>query len=82
MLINANNRIDSSLIANEHFGGGFFIMQNVAFVVPLGAVLCTLSLLTFLGNAMVVHAIRTERKLHTVGLLQLKRTEKTENSIY
>ncbi|OTF77914.1 hypothetical protein BLA29_013405, partial [Euroglyphus maynei] len=39
--------------------------DNLAFLIPLGIGLLTLSLLTFLGNAMVVHAIRTERKLHT-----------------
>ena len=46
----------------------FFFVDNLAFAIPLGVCLSTLSLLTFLGNAMVVHAIRTERKLHTVSL--------------
>lgn len=41
--------------------------ENVALAVPLGTGLSTLSLLTFFGNAMVVNAIRTERKLHTVS---------------
>lgn len=45
----------------------FFFVDNLAFAIPLGVCLSTLSLLTFLGNAMVVHAIRTERKLHTVS---------------
>ena len=44
-----------------------FFVDNIAFAIPLGVALSTLSLLTFLGNAMVVHAIRTERKLHTVS---------------
>ena len=41
-------------------------LNDIAIAVPLGIGLCSLSLLTFLGNAMVVNAIRTERKLHTV----------------
>ncbi|XP_074597125.1 uncharacterized protein LOC141852132 isoform X2 [Brevipalpus obovatus] len=36
-------------------------------IIPLGFGLYTLSLLTFLGNAMVVHVIRAERKLRTVS---------------
>lgn len=44
-----------------------FAGDNAALAVPLGIGLATLSLLTFLGNAMVVHAIRTEKKLHTVS---------------
>lgn len=41
-------------------------LDNFAIAIPLGAALSSLSLLTFLGNALVVHAIRTERKLRTV----------------
>src|SRR5699024_4488916 len=45
-----------------------FLLHSVPFAIPLGVVLTTLSLLTCMGNAMVVHAIRTERKLHTVRI--------------
>ncbi|KAF7491743.1 Histamine H1 receptor [Sarcoptes scabiei] len=41
--------------------------ENSILLIFLGIILALLSLLTFLGNAMVVHAIRTERKLHTVS---------------
>ncbi len=34
--------------------------------VILGVVLATLSLLTIVGNAMVLHAVRTERRLQSV----------------
>lgn len=58
-----------------------FIFDETAFLIPLGLGLSTLSLLTFLGNAMVVHAIRTERKLHTVSwffyIEHLKYAERT-----
>ena len=42
--------------------------QNVLFDIVLGVALTTLSLFTFLGNAMVINAIRTERKLRTVSV--------------
>ncbi|XP_023238116.1 histamine H1 receptor-like [Centruroides sculpturatus] len=42
-------------------------LANVAIAVPMGISLYTLSLLTFVGNAMVLHAIRTERRLQTVS---------------
>lgn len=35
--------------------------------IPLGFILTLLSLLTFVGNAMVLHAVRTERRLQTVS---------------
>lgn len=35
--------------------------------IPVGVVLTLLSLLTFIGNAMVLHAVRTERRLQTVS---------------
>ena len=36
----------------------------------VGLVLYSLSFLTTLGNGLVLHAIRTERRLQTVGLLR------------
>ena len=56
----ANGSLQSSSSSFDGF------TNNLAFLVPLSICLLTLSLLTFFGNAMVVHAIRTERKLHTV----------------
>ncbi len=38
----------------------------------LGMVLGILCLLTFVGNAMVLHAVRTEKRLQTVSMLLLK----------
>lgn len=35
--------------------------------IPLGCLLTLLSILTFVGNAMVLHAVRTERRLQTVS---------------
>lgn len=58
------NRMGNRSTFNIQLFDGF--TDNLAFLIPLGIGLLTLSLLTFLGNAMVVHAIRTERKLHTV----------------
>ncbi|KAH7636481.1 hypothetical protein HUG17_10451 [Dermatophagoides farinae] len=57
----ANGSLQSSSSSFDGF------TNNLAFLVPLSICLLTLSLLTFFGNAMVVHAIRTERKLHTVS---------------
>lgn len=38
-------------------------------IIPLGVILAILSLVTFVGNVMVLHAIRTEKKLQTVSLI-------------
>ena len=35
--------------------------------IALGTVLGVLSLLTFVGNAMVLHAVRTDKRLQTVS---------------
>lgn len=51
-------KVGSSSDANDFY--------KLGFVIPLGICLLSLSLLTLLGNAMVVHVIRTERKLRTV----------------
>lgn len=39
--------------------------------IPLGIVLTLLCLVTSVGNAMVLHAVRTERRLQTVRTLVL-----------
>jgi len=36
--------------------------------IAVGAVLSTLCLITVLGNTLVIHAVRTDRKLQTVGI--------------
>ena len=38
-----------------------------AIIIPTGIILYVLSLLTFVGNAMVLHAIRTDKRLQTVS---------------
>ena len=38
-----------------------------AVMIPTGIMLYVLSLLTFVGNAMVLHAIRTDKRLQTVS---------------
>jgi hypothetical protein len=40
---------------------------NLGLAVPMGIVMYLLSLVTVVGNAMVLHAIRTERRLQTVS---------------
>ncbi len=40
--------------------------------VILGVVLATLSLLTIVGNAMVLHAVRTERRLQSVCIYYMQ----------
>ena len=39
-----------------------------AVMIPTGIMLYVLSLLTFVGNAMVLHAIRTDKRLQTVSI--------------
>lgn len=60
-----NSRTHPGWLEGVSNGTGY--LDNLPLAVPLGLGLCSLSLLTFLGNAMVVHAIRTERKLRTVS---------------
>lgn len=43
------------------------IPLNLGLAVPMGIVMYLLSLVTVVGNAMVLHAIRTERRLQTVS---------------
>jgi hypothetical protein len=40
---------------------------NLGLAVPMGIAMYVLSLVTVVGNAMVLHAIRTERRLRTVS---------------
>ncbi|XP_055351328.1 histamine H1 receptor-like [Paramacrobiotus metropolitanus] len=40
---------------------------DLTLIIPLGVFLGVLSLITFVGNVMVLHAIRTEKKLQTVS---------------
>lgn len=43
------------------------VTLNLGLAVPMGIVMYLLSLVTVVGNAMVLHAIRTERRLQTVS---------------
>jgi hypothetical protein len=43
------------------------VTLNLGVAVPMGIVMYLLSLVTVVGNAMVLHAIRTERRLQTVS---------------
>ncbi|XP_076314951.1 histamine H1 receptor-like [Tachypleus tridentatus] len=58
--------IDEDRTSFDHsYNSGY--LDNPAIAVPMGVSLYALSLLTFVGNAMVLHAIRTERRLQTVS---------------
>ena len=46
-----------------------FVILDVLGNVLLGTLLAVLCLLTFAGNVMVLHAVRTDRKLQTVDVL-------------
>lgn len=46
-----------------HSGDG---RPSVGLLIPVGVLLSFLSILTFVGNAMVLQAIRTEKRLQTV----------------
>lgn len=68
LMMNHNRTLAKFDDDERQYGSLNFLLDNLAFALPLGIALSSLSLLTFFGNAMVVHAIRTERKLHTVNL--------------
>lgn len=57
---------------NTTWGNDTSVEENVPVTllrdIALGTVLGALSLLTFLGNAMVLHAVRTDKRLQTVSL--------------
>ena len=44
------------------------VSLKLGLAVPMGIVMYMLSLVTVVGNAMVLHAIRTERRLQTVSI--------------
>ncbi|GBN28734.1 hypothetical protein AVEN_250811-1 [Araneus ventricosus] len=44
---------------------GGLLTDNPFLGVPTAVILCLLCLMTFFGNAVVLHAIRTERRLQT-----------------
>ena len=64
----------SSIDANATGGNGTGVtpVPPVAYVIPTGIGLYVLSLATLVGNAMVLHAIRTEKRLQTVRHKLLK----------
>ena len=43
---------------------------ELTWLVPIGAALYLLSFVTIVGNAMVMHAFRTEKRLQTVSVLK------------
>jgi hypothetical protein len=47
---------------------------DLTVIIPLGILLMLLSMVTFVGNVMVLHALRTEKKLHTVSNGHQKQT--------
>ncbi|GFS30579.1 uncharacterized protein NPIL_474771 [Nephila pilipes] len=55
---------NSSDVLEDTSGG--LITDNPLLGVPTAVILCLLCLMTFFGNAVVLHAIRTERRLQTV----------------
>lgn len=60
--------LDTTWLTNGTSQNGTTHQQlPAAVVVPTGIALYVLSLLTFVGNAMVLHAIRTEKRLQTVS---------------
>lgn len=65
--------IDFTNVSNE----GDFSVSQVADpfelwkAIPLGIFLALLCLLTIVGNALVLHAVRTEKRLQTVGTKDL-----------
>ena len=63
---NINNNFNNS--NNNNNNNQNSIVIPLTFAIPLGIGLSTLALCTFLGNAMVVHVIRTDKKLRTVSL--------------
>ena len=58
-LLNFTNRSDTDPLPETH---------DLLREIPLGIVLTLLCLVTSVGNAMVLHAVRTERRLQTVSV--------------
>ncbi|CAB3381495.1 Hypothetical predicted protein [Cloeon dipterum] len=72
LLANASDQMavnESSLDGNHSNpdGGESDERLELSLAVPMGVAMYLLSLLTVVGNAMVLHAIRTERRLQTVS---------------
>ena len=63
MLGYTNSTEDSSADSLEHNP-----TLKLGLAVPMGIFMYMLSLVTVVGNAMVLHAIRTERRLQTVSI--------------
>ncbi|GFS59609.1 uncharacterized protein TNIN_445511 [Trichonephila inaurata madagascariensis] len=55
--------LNSSEVLEDTTGG--LLTENPLLGVPTAVILCLLCLMTFFGNAVVLHAIRTERRLQT-----------------
>ena len=63
MFVYNNSTEESSADSLEHNAN-----LKLGIAVPMGIFMYMLSLVTVVGNAMVLHAIRTERRLQTVSI--------------
>ena len=73
------NDLDDIDSSNENLE---FALSTVVIPTASGIFLYILSLLTFVGNAMVLHAIRTDKRLQTVRLHQENTFPKKFRSLY
>ncbi len=60
---------DDELSSSDGAAAAAGLAENLLIAVPLGITLYALCFLTFVGNALVLHAIRTDRRLQTVRIL-------------
>jgi hypothetical protein len=67
MFWNETTSVFNENIENSSAGSVEDVTLNLGLAVPMGIVMYLLSLVTVVGNAMVLHAIRTERRLQTVS---------------
>jgi len=62
VVINLTSEVDKISSSN-----GTSTVAELAAQVAIGTLLSTLCLITVLGNTLVIHAVRTDRKLQTVS---------------
>jgi len=62
VVINLTSEVDKMSSSN-----GTSTVAELAAQVAIGTLLSTLCLITVLGNTLVIHAVRTDRKLQTVS---------------
>ncbi|XP_074645795.1 histamine H1 receptor-like [Tubulanus polymorphus] len=66
-LMNCSDNTTAANATNGYSGDDHRHRWNLLIDILLGFVLFSLCVLTFVGNAMVLHAVRTERRLQTVS---------------